>query len=78
MKIFICDCEGYRNEDIRANEPVVPDLDPDSSDIKVSSVGSSEVSSDPTDFEDEWDDNRPNTVNDAYCHCQCRHSYLDN
>ena len=28
-------------------------------------MGSSEVSSDHTDFEDEWDDNEPNTVNNA-------------
>ena len=28
-------------------------------------MGSSEVTSVHTDFEDEWDDNGPNTVNDA-------------
>ena len=43
----------------------VPDSDPDSSDIEVSSVGSSEVSSDHTNFGNELDDNGPNTVNDA-------------
>ena len=59
------DSEGYKNEDIRDNESIVPDSDPDSSDIKVLSVGCSEVSSDHTDFGDELDDNGPNTVNDA-------------
>ena len=28
-------------------------------------MGSCEVSSDPTDFRNDWDDNGPNTVNDA-------------
>ena len=44
------DSEGYKNEDKGDNESIVPDSDPDSSDIEVSSVGSSEVSSDHTDF----------------------------
>ena len=57
------DCESYKNEGIGYNESVVPDSDPDSSDIEVSSRGCSEVSSDQSDFRDEWDDNGPNTVN---------------
>ena len=57
--------EGYKNEDIEDNQSIVPDSDPDSSDIEVPSVGSSKVSSDHTDFGDEWNDNGPNTVNDA-------------
>ena len=56
------DCEGYKNEDIVDNELIVPDCDPDSPDIEVSSVGSSKVPSDHTDF---GDDNGPNTINDA-------------
>ena len=40
-------------------------MDPNSADIEVSSVRSSEVSSDHTDFGDKWDDNGPKTVNDA-------------
>ena len=44
---------------------LVPDSDPNSLDIQVLWVGSSEVSSDHTDFGDELDDNGPNTVNDA-------------
>ena len=44
------DCEGYKNEDIGDNESVIPDSDPDSSDIEVLSLASSEVSSDHTDF----------------------------
>ena len=59
------DSEGYRSEDIGDNESILPDSDPNSLDIEVSSVGSSEVSSDHTDFGDEWDDNGPNTVIDA-------------
>ena len=59
------DSEGYKNEDIEDSESIVPDSDPDSPNIEVSSVGSSEVSHDHTDFRDEWDDNGPNTVNDA-------------
>ena len=59
------DSEGYKNEDKGDNESIVPDSDPYSSDIEVSSVESSEVSSDHTDFWDELDDNGPNTVNDA-------------
>ena len=59
------DCEAYKNEDIGGNGSVVPDSNLDSSDIEVSSVGLGEVSSDHTDSGDEWDDNGPNTVNDA-------------
>ena len=59
------DSEGYKNEDIGDNESIVPDSDPNYSDIEVSSVGSSEVSSDHTDLGDELDDNGPNTINDA-------------
>ena len=33
------DSEGYKNEDIGDNESIVPDSDPNSSDIEVSSVG---------------------------------------
>ena len=51
------DSEGYKNEDIGDNESIVIDSDPYSSDIEVLSVGSSEVSSDHTDFQDELDDN---------------------
>ena len=60
-----CDSEGYQNEDIGDDESIVPDPDLDSSDIEVSSVGYSEVSSNHTDFVDERDDNGPNTVCDA-------------
>ena len=59
------DSKGYKNEDIGDNEPVVPDFYLDSSDIEVSSVGSSEVSSDHTDFGDELYGNGLNTINDA-------------
>ena len=59
------DREGYKNEGIGDNESIVPDSDPDSSDIEFSSVGFNEISSDHTDFRDEWDDNGPNSVNDA-------------
>ena len=59
------DSEGYKNEDIGDNESIGPDSDPNSSDIEVSSVGSSKVSSDHTDFGDELDNNRPNTISDA-------------
>ena len=59
------DSEGYKNEDVEDNESVVPDSDPDSSDIEFLWVGSSEVSSNHTDFEDELDDNGPNTINVA-------------
>ena len=59
------DSEGCRNEDIGDNESIVPDSDPNSSDIEVLSVGSSEVSSDHTDFGEGWDENGPNTINDA-------------
>ena len=59
------DSEGYKNEDMGDNESIVQDSDPHSSDIQVLSVGSSEVSSDHTDFVDKLDDNWPNTINDA-------------
>ena len=59
------DIEGYKNEDIGDNESIVPHFDPNSSDIKVSSVGSSEVSSDHTDAGDGLDYNGPNTINDG-------------
>ena len=49
------DSEGYKNEDIGDNESISSDSDPSASDIGVLSVGSSEVSSDHTDFGDEWD-----------------------
>ena len=55
------DSEGYKNEDIGDNESILPDSDANSSDIEVSSVRSSEVFSDHTDFEDELDYNGPNT-----------------
>ena len=57
--------EGYQNEDIGDNVPKIPDSDPNFSDIEVSSVGSSEVSSDHTNLGDELDNNGPNTINDA-------------
>ena len=59
------DSEGYTNEDKDDNESIVPDSEPVSLDIEVSSVGSSEVSNDHTDFGDELDDNGLNTVNNA-------------
>ena len=59
------DSEGYKNEDTEDNESIVPDSDPNSSDIEVSSVVSSEVSSDHIYLGDELDDNGPNTVIDA-------------
>ena len=59
------DSEGYENKDIGGNESIVLDSDPDSSDIEVSSMGSSEVSIDHTDFGEELDDNGLNTINDA-------------
>ena len=40
----ISDFEGFTEEDLVENISVVPDADPDSSDIKVSSVGSSDIS----------------------------------
>ena len=58
-------CEGYKNEDIGDHKSIILHLVPDSSDIEVSSVGSSEVSSGHTDFEHECDDNGPTTVNDT-------------
>ena len=57
-----CDFEGYKNEDVGDNESIEPDSDPDSSDFEVSSVESSEISSDHIDFGDEWGDG-PNTIN---------------
>ena len=33
------DSEGYKNEDIGDNESIIPDSDPYSSDIEVSSLG---------------------------------------
>ena len=59
------DSEGYNNEGTGDNELIVPDSDPNCSDIEVSSVGSSEVSSDQTGFGNELDNNGPHTVNDA-------------
>ena len=59
------DSEGYKNEDIGDNESTVPHSDPNSSDIEVLLVGSSEVSSDNTDFGEELGDNGPNTITDA-------------
>ena len=59
------DSKGYKNEDIGDTESIVPDSDPDFLDIEISTVGSSEISSDHTDFWDEWDDNGHNAVNDA-------------
>ena len=56
------DCEGYTNGDTGDNESVEPDSDPDLLDIEVSSMGSSKVSHDHTDFGDKWYDNGPNTV----------------
>ena len=40
----ISDFEGFTEEDLVENISVVPDSDPDSSDIEVSSVGSSDIS----------------------------------
>ena len=57
--------KGYKNKDIGDKEPIVPDSDPNSSDIEVSIVGLCEGSRDHTDFGDVLDDNGPNTVNDA-------------
>ena len=39
----ISDFEGFTEEDLVDNISVVPDSDPDSSDIEVSSVGSSSL-----------------------------------
>ena len=55
-------CEGYKNEDIGNNESILLDCDHESSDIEVSLVGWSEVSSDHTDCGDEWGDNGHNTI----------------
>ena len=46
-------------ENTEGNESIGPDSDPDSSDTEASSLESSEVSSDHTDYGDEWDDNGP-------------------
>ena len=59
------DFEGYNNEDMGDNESIVPGSDLDTSDIEVSSVGSSEILTDHVDFGDEKDDSGPNTVNEA-------------
>ena len=59
------DCEGHKNEYVGDNESIAQDSVLDSSDIEVSSFGYSEVSSDHTDFGDEWDTNRPYNVNDT-------------
>ena len=59
------DSECFKNEDIGDNESVVPDSDPDSSNIEVFQVGANEIFSDHTDLGDEWDNYGPNTVNDA-------------
>ena len=58
-------CEGYKNGDIGDNQSKGQYSDPDTSDIEVSPVGSSEVSSDHMDFGDELDDNALNMVNNA-------------
>ena len=46
----ISDFEGFTEENLAVNISFVPDWDPDSSDIEVSSVGSSDIS----DFWGEW------------------------
>ena len=58
------DSEGHKNDDIEEYESIVPDSGPDSLDIEVSSVRSSEISSDHIDFWDKWNDNGLNTIND--------------
>ena len=40
----ISDFEGFTEEDLAVNISIVPDSDPDNSDIEVSSVGSSDIS----------------------------------
>ena len=52
----ISDFEGFTEEDLAVNISVVPDSGPDSSDIKVSSVGSSDIS----DFGESEDENVEN------------------
>ena len=52
----ISDFEGFTEEDLADNISTVPDSDPDSSDIEVSSVGSSDIS----DFRESEDDNAEN------------------
>ena len=52
----ISDFEGFTEEDLAVNISVVPDSDPDSSDIEVSSVGSSDIS----DFWESVDENVEN------------------
>ena len=57
----IFDFEGFTEEDSADNISVVPDSDPDSSDIEVSSVGSSDIS----DFGESEDENAENLNADA-------------
>ena len=52
----ISDFEGFTEEDLAVNISIVPDSDPDSSDIEVSSVGSSDIS----DFGESEDENVEN------------------
>ena len=52
----ISDFEGFTEEDLPVNISIVPDSDPDSSDIEVSSVGSSDIS----DFGESEDENVEN------------------
>ena len=59
------DSEGYNNEGIRNNVSIMSDSDPDSLDIEVSLVGSRDISSNNTDFGDEWYDNGPKITNNA-------------
>ena len=60
------DSEGYKNEDI-GNSLWVNSTRfwSNSSDIEVSSLGSSQVSNDHTNLGDKLDDNGPNTLNDV-------------
>ena len=53
------------NKDSGDNESIVPDSDPDLRDIEVPWVGSSEVSSEHTEFWEEQHVNGANTVNDT-------------
>ena len=52
----ISDFEGFTEEDLAVNISVVPDSDPESSDIQASSVGSSDIS----DFGESEDENAEN------------------
>ena len=52
------------HEDTRNNRSLVPDSDRDSSNIEVSLVGLSDISSDYTDSGDKQDDNGPKTIYD--------------